>query len=492
MSPFQLSFRNFIKHKPYSFLNLLGLSIGLCITFIALLYVNEETGYDTFNEKFKEIYRVLNIPSSDNQITQAYTNVRLAKEFQEQIPEIENIFSYRGARIIIDEIVENDGVYYASPSIVDILTFDLVNGDFDTFKDDPSTIIISEKFALKYMNDVFVSGRTMFLDKGDGKKKSYVIGAVFKNFPKKSSIIPHIILSAENSTSYLRQFEPQGIGVASFEAYLLLNVKASVENVVEKLNKVANSLLPENFEYEYQLQAIEKVHLYSDEIRSNYNYGGSYKKVMVYSSIGILVLIISLMNYLLLYSAISKRRLKEIAIRKINGFGQWGILKMFLTESLMIGLTAATIALLLLKFAVPLFNDFTNSILEVNFLKNFEFMAYSVFIVVLVSMISGAYFTYYINKSDIIKVLHKKRIKPSPNFLIDNGTILVQAIIVSFMLIFSLSYYKQIDFMLNTDKGYNDENLFLISGFGFDHDVFQREMTKHSSIESVTWAIYCR
>ena len=486
----KIGYRNFINQRPYSFLNLIGLSIGLCIAFIALLYVTEETGYDAHHKNSENIYRLLSKDSFENQRSPE-TNLSITNKLSEEIPEILKTFSYGITSRKINDKIREKNIITASPEIIDILTFNCIEGTLESFKTDPKIVIISESIALKYFNKTEVIGKTLVLgssgyigNKPFSEKREFNIGAVFKDFTKKSSITPAMIIPIVNSLSYKNDMK--SMTLASFQPLILLPDNIDIKSVVEKINKIGKEIdIKQGRGTVYSLQAIEDIHLYSDDIEEKHS--GSIKKVLFYSIIGVLVLLISLLNFILLYVGITKRRFKEFAVRKAYGLTKLGLLKLFLFEALVISVLSSFIALFLMKLMIPLFNDFTNSELVFNFSNNYEFVLYGILLTSFIAMLSGVFFTLYMWRHNTVEVLSNNHSKKKFNFFINNGAVTVQVSIVSFMLIFLFGFYKQLDFMINSDKGYNSDNLITISMPESKIPFMKESLLKYPIIESVAF-----
>ncbi|WP_111307317.1 ABC transporter permease [Confluentibacter sediminis] len=490
----KLVYRNFINQRPYSFLNLAGLSVGLCIAFIVLLYVTEETGYDSFHKNSKDIYRLLLKNSFDNEKTTTI-NVAISKRFKEEVPEIKKMFVYEHTSFTINDSVREYEAIGASSGIVDILSFNLIEGNLDAFKTKSRSIIISEATALKYFKKTAVLGESLNLEGGGkypngefdyGLKADYTIVAVFKNFPKKSLFKPNIIIPIENSKRY-QSGKAQVYSASDFQTFLSLVNNADVENVAKKINKIGKEIDKKHNGRGtvYGLQAIEDIHLFSDDV--NETQIGSIKKVMFYVIIGALALIISLLNFLLLYTAITKRQFKEFSIHKVHGLKKIGLLKIFFFETIVISLVSSIMAIFLMKIAIPWFNEFTDSRLISNGLENFEFVVYGCLLVVLLSIVAGMYFTYYVWRHNTIEILSNNNSKKGANFFLKNGAVVTQIGIVSLMLVFTIGVYRQLDFMINTDKGYHTENLLVVKVPESKADIYKEALLQYPIIESVAF-----
>lgn len=491
----KIVFRNFITQRPYSFLNLAGLSIGLTVAFIALLYVTEETGWDTFNKNYENTYRLIQNESHGKKDFSSITNPFVVKTLNERIPEITNSVSYKGGGIKVNNIVETENIYYADPSIVDVFTFNLINGNFETFNTDLKTVIISENFAIKHFKNLDVVGKELSIgyegitigNQKDDEKTAitpqFVIGAVFKNFPKKSIFTPDLVVPNLNDQNYEQFLTPNLIGGKAYQSYFVLNT-SELSIVQEKIDQVIADIVPKSFEEGYELQPLEDIHLHSSHINSN-SQKGAIKKVLLYGGIGSLILVISVINFMLLYRVVSQKRIKEFVVRKINGLQSTELLCYFLFECFVISIISTGISLVLLHQLIPVFNEFTTSNLTLSIFENLNFLGYVFIIILIVSILISLYTFNHIRNKSIVNSLQKPL--QISSYWVSNRTNLIQLGIVCFMIAVSLSNYKQLDFILNSDKGYEDENIFNIQIWRWsDPKAFKEELLKTPEIIDVS------
>ena len=194
MNHIKLNYRNFIKHKPYSFLNLMGLSIGLCIVFVVILFINEEVGYDKQHKNYENTYRLIVHDTIFKNLT-SFTNPQLSNTIKEQIPEIKNIASYRRASLEINNFVKPKGIeyYYADSTITDIFTFDFIKGNVELFKNDFKSVLISKSLAESYFKEKTAIGNVIEVYEKN-KSNEYIVSGVLKDFSRNSTFNPAIII----------------------------------------------------------------------------------------------------------------------------------------------------------------------------------------------------------------------------------------------------------------------------------------------------------
>ncbi|WP_186754013.1 ABC transporter permease [Echinicola salinicaeni] len=465
------AYRNFINQRPYSFINLIGLSLGLWIVLLSLLMVTHHTGFDTFHKNYKNIYRVLTIPSADKQQVSAITNPLEIEEMAEEFPEIKGYVRLQPSQLKINDAVDYNGCYYADSSVVDVFSFELLFGAFDRFKKDPNTVIVSESFASKYfVKEKDVVGKQLEISSlyGEQEGKKMTIVAVFEDLPIKSTFRPNILLPISNSDDFQLYRSPEQRGARFLTSYLTLREGSDWEGLEKKMNEGEQ----EWYKSTYKLQPLEKVHLYSEGIAGSQS-TKSIKGVLLYSGIGMLALLVSLLNFMLLYSAISERSIKNMALRKVMGMENRDTLKMIFAESLLMCFMAAAFGFLILKSTLPYFNGHLQDQLVLSMKENWSFFVGSIILVFMIAALSSLYFYRYVSRHQVVEVLEKQA-SQRHNLFFGNGVILAQLVIVTAMLVFSFAYYKQLGFMMNQGKGFNTDNLLTVYKYNQSLDEVQK------------------
>ncbi|WP_162623229.1 ABC transporter permease [Confluentibacter sediminis] len=485
----KLVYRNFINQRPYSFLNLLGLSIGLCITYVSLLYVTEHTGYDTYHKNAGNIYRLLSQTPLDGSNLNPNIAPKAIEILKEQLPEIKESFCYIQSPIGVKSDTKekkNNGVYfgsnnlYASPEIVKVLSFQLLQGDFSSFKTDPKTIIVSERFALEFFNEVLVVGKTVVID----DTETYTIGAVYKNFPKKSTIKPEMVIPVSNLQGYQNNMKSSDyFAREQFDNYLLLENNVDVKKLAKKTEAIIKKMFPDyNDKIIYEFQKLTDVHLHSDHVINNFT-SVPFQYVIFYGLIGLLALIVSLMNYMLLYTAILKKRLKELMIRSVNGLSSVGLIKMFLIEAVIISIVSSIIALVFVDVLILEFNKISVGQVSLDLSNNYKFIIYIIALIIFISTLVGVWLYICINKYNAVAIFNGE--VSNKKIGLKNAAIALQLVMVAVMLIFSAGFYKQLYDMIHADKGYHIENLLVIREAEFNTAILREELLKNPVIESV-------
>jgi hypothetical protein len=308
----KIALRNIKRHKGYSFINIVGLAIGMACCILILLWVQDELSYDRFHENADDIYRVIqDINFTDHSTT------------KEDYPEIINAVRITGRelRLTYDEKSYDEGAGMADGSIFEMFTFPLIKGDPATALSDPFSIILTEEMAAKYFGDEDPIGKII---KADNKWDFQVTG-VMKNVPLNSHLqfdflIPFIFGRELNYTV-------DRWGNSQFRTYVQLQKGVPAQEVIQKISGHLFEKPTIEKDARLNLQALTRIHLFS-----NYEYDSAHGDIMyvtLFSIIAFFILLIACINFMNLATARSGNRAKEVGMRKVAGAHKTDIIKQF-------------------------------------------------------------------------------------------------------------------------------------------------------------------
>ncbi|MHA4809371.1 ABC transporter permease [Flavitalea flava] len=358
---FKIAFRNLRKSKTYSFINIFGLSAGLAVSILLLLWVNDELGYDRFNVHSESLYRLSpkfgGVGSStiwDN------TPAPIAGYAKKEVPEVENAcrittkwdityFEYDGKKI-----TEWNNCL-VDPSFFTMFTNPLIKGNPEQPFTDAHSIVLSETTAKKLFGDIDPMGKVLKAD----DKKIYQVTGVMKDMPENSTVKFNIAFNflqlkqEYDTTGYFKSLDANW-GQYNYETFVLLKPNANSSAVGQKLGAIhrRNQNIDFNKNLVYLLNPLTKIHLYASD--------GTEQGMMivkVFFIVAVIVLLIACINYVNLITARAMKRSKEISLRKIVGAGKAGLFLQFLSESLLTFFIALVCATGLIYLVMPLYNN---------------------------------------------------------------------------------------------------------------------------------------
>jgi len=466
-------FKNFIKiswrkiksDKTFSFINILGLSIGLTITILLFLFVMQERSFDKMYINKDRIYRVLiNTTEKSNNEIWSTAPAALSPEAQKEIPDIENFarlwdHDFGSSAFIKAENKQyvEAKMYYADASFFDIFHIEFISGNPSTALERPNTIALSETTAKKYFGKGDAVGKTLIVDNDE----TMVVTGVYKDFPVNSSFEGDLIASFSSVGFY----DNPSWSNASFETFFLLNKNSKMADVEKKISH----LLDEKVEKEYQwytlsLQPLEKIHLYSTNIeKGNSSKIGSIDEVRNFSLLAILILLIACINYMNLATARSQKSTKDVGINKTLGASSKILIFRFFIETGFVTLLAIILAIMLTLISIPLFESVTGTALDYRALTSIQFIAGILFIWLITTLVAGSFPALYLSKFSPMEVMKSSKESGSFSAMLRKGLVIVQFSASVILIISVLVIYNQLQFIQNKDLGYNPENIVAIS-----------------------------
>ena len=461
----KISWRRIKADKTFSIINILGLSIGLTITMLLFLFVMKERSFDKMYANKERIYRVIfNTKEDRNNEIWATVPAALKPAAEEGIPEVEKSarlwdhdFGKTASIQADNQNFTEEKLYYADSEFFDIFQIDFIYGNAENQLDRPNTGVLSESTAFKYFGNINPIGKTINID---NKIKLEVTG-VYEDFPGNSSLDGNIIGSFKSIGFYK---EPSWSN-ASFETYFLLNKDADPTAVNTKMQKLIDANVEKEDQwYTLDLQPLERMHLFSENIKSAYTSKlGSIEEVRNFSLLAILILLIACINYMNLATARSQKSTKDVGINKTLGASQKILIARFFTETAFVTLIAIILAFPLTFLSLPVFEKIVGSSLSLNFLLSLEFLGAILAIWLITTLIAGSFPALHLSRFSPMEVIRSGRDKESFSAFLRKGLVIVQFSASVILIIASVVIYNQLEFMRNKNLGYNPENTMAVS-----------------------------
>jgi putative ABC transport system permease protein len=494
----KVAFRNIRKHKGYSAINILGLALGLACSLLVLLFVLEETGYDTCFENTDRIYRILT-DDRVGEIMSAGTPFPMAPALQKDFPEIEKITRVRGMRGTVKKGDEYIQEYFicADEDVFDIFSLSVLLGNRENLLDDPNSVVISEQIAKKYFGADNPIGQVLSVDIR-GVSFDLQVTGVFQDIPKKTTFKAGFITTSEVGKQYLRTFYrgtdiiPEEEWTAtSYTTYLLLSEESNPELLEGKFPEFAKKYHdPENAVY--SLQSIKDVYLHSSHLANNPVRGGNLKAIYLLILIGVAILTLAGINYIILTTAQAASRFNEIGVRKVVGAVRSQLIIQILSESVLTAILSLPLSVILMEVALPFINEFFRTRLNINFIEGWPFTLGAVVIIFIVGISSGAYIAFYQSSFRPIDILKNQLLIKRKKFNFRHAMIAVQLTIFIVLISCAGVVYSQINYAENQNPGFDRENLYLASSrdpdFPKTYRLFKNEVSGNPGIVSITGA----
>ena len=459
------AFRNLIKNKTYSIINILGLSIGLACSIMVLLYLKNELTYDNMHVHKKDIYRVgFNLTMPDGQEKSAVITAAVAPSLLEEFPEVQSMVRIRMPRpgfLAKNKInYHTENVCFADSSFFDFFTFQLLSGSAKSVLAEPYSIVLTKSLAKKIFGDADPIGQVLDWENA----YTVVVKGIAEDCPKNSSIQFTAIISF--STLY---DEPDSYlgwnGGNQYYNYIKLYPSASLETVNPKLpdflEKHINYMYrPNGWLIELAFDRLDRMHLHG--FIDNDMTAGDLKKMWIIGLIGLFVLLIAVFNFMNLTTARSTQRSVEIGIRKVLGAHRSRITGQFLGEAVIFSLISFVISLILIEIFQPQFTRFIGDY-ELYTKSNIPFIALIIFFTVGIGLLAGSYPAIFIARFKPINSLKGEMISGGGTHYLRNILVVIQFVISTTIITYSLVMFMQLSFVQKKDLGFDTANTVIIN-----------------------------
>ncbi|MFC2151777.1 ABC transporter permease [Bacteroidota bacterium] len=478
--------RNFGLHL----LNIAGLSIGLAISFLIFLYLIHETGFDKQHKKRNHIYRlILNYHpegSESNYIVSDIENnviLKLREEYPE-VKKITNIYRIDGNNYIRYRSKfnpEND-ICFADPEVLDIFTFDLIKGEDNNLLIDDFDVLITESKSKKYFQNENPIGKLLTLETEKDTILLTVKG-IIKDFPINSTFKFDFIGKMSNSfKDYYNNFFPE-------ETYLLVQYNTHQEELEKKLPVF-------KYEYEttminsYTIQSLNDIYFYSDFIQTYDKKTGNKTNVYILGVIAVVILLVSINNYIIFSIFDTKSLIKEIAIRKTAGASLKNIQIQQLISSFIFAFIAFIIAFIIMYLLIPSWNNYFEVNLYPILLNNINYTFGIIIITFLTGLMSGLYNAFYISVLNPLLLFRSSFISIKRKNYLQKIIIAFQVLLFVSLTSFSILVKNQVNFAINKDTGYDKENILIIDFSNKElkdkYQVFKNEISNLPFVSDVS------
>lgn len=455
---FKIAIRSLLKNTTYSFINIAGLSVGI-VSLIIFLYVAHEYSYDKFHTKADNIYRVLcKINYGGQEIQTTAMSVPFGPILKENSADVKNYVRVRNSERVLIQSDENhtnfeNTVAFADTSFFSIFTFPLVNGNYKSLAR-PSTIVLSEKAAIKYFSSIDVIGQTITYNK---RYPLEVVG-VAKNFPSNSTFQLDFIISFSTLgiiPSEKKAYELQTASLGSIPTYVEIRDKNVLPDIVASIAKFAKTSVNEK----YGLEKFTSLHL-----GNNFEDSSNQKYLYLFMAVALIILALALINYMNLTTARATLRSKEVGVRKVIGAGRNNLAFQFYFESALITTIAFGLGWVLLEFFLPVFLTILQIQIDKSFLISSWFITVIAVLYIGCIVIAGSYPSLILSKFKPVEVLKGKGGRTSGSVAwVRKGLTTVQFTASIALILITLGIQHQLNFLRNQKIGLNKEQVMVIN-----------------------------
>lgn len=486
----KIALRQLSRNAIFSFINIIGLAIGLACFMLIASYVYFELSYDNFHEKGDHIFRLTSKARWNGEMHEFSTTPTAAyPTFHREFPEVESgvrIANYSSIVRYKDKLFEEDQFFYADSSFFEMFSFEVERGNPTTMLDDIGNVVITASMAEKYFGDKDPINEVIRV--GSGERELQVVGVV-ADPPANSQIKFNFVAPFHALENWRREIW----GSANFITYLQLSTPDAAPELERKIRTYMDEVMGEGDSGDYLtyvLQPMRDVHLRA-RVEGGLEPGSDIRYVYIFSAIALLILIIACINYMNLATARSADRAREVGIRKVVGAERGQLFRQFLGESAVVTFLALLVGIFIAQLLMPIFNQFTNREMPFVFFENGYAMAGLVALGVIVSLIAGIYPALMIAGFKPISVLRG-------NFKTSGGAVALRRVLVIFqfavsifLIVGTIVVQSQLSFIQNRKLGYNKDQLLILpidSKISARLDRFKTEFQAVPNVKSVTVA----
>ncbi len=469
----KVAFRNILRHKVYSLINIFGLAIGMALCLLILVYVQDELSYDGFHENADRIYRIAQTEDHNGDLTNVMriapgVTTRLEIDFPEALEKTVRIFPAGEVWTKYeDRLYQEDKVYVVDDPFFDIFTFGFISGNPETALKEPNSIVLNRTTAEKYFGGTDALGKMIEVDMPGAPLLK--VTAVVEDMPGNSHFHPDFLVSL--STIRNEQNAPLFDGMAGNvvwsylllkEEYSAIELESNFTGFLDKhLNETQKKLVKK-----YYLQPLTDIHLRSStdpytEIEPENT--GNITYLYIFSVIAVLVLLVACINFMNLATARSARRAREVGLRKVVGAFKQQLVRQFIGESVFMGVLALPAAIGLAHLFLPVFNSLAGKEMVIAYFTSPVLIPAMAMIVLFVGFFAGSYPAFFLSSFQPATVL-KGELKTSGSGSLFRKILVTGQFAVSVGFVIGiLIISQQMNFMRSTNLGFNKDNVLVLS-----------------------------
>ncbi len=496
----KIAYRNFVRHKLYSFINVFGLAIGLSICMIISLWVLRETSYDNFHKKADWIYRVERELFRDNLFSRwPITGGRYKQALIDDYSEIVNAVRFWRREFAIKDYrndVHREETYAVDNSVFNIFDFRLEEGDEKTALQKPMTVVLTRQNATKYFGAGDAVGKSLSFE-WEGEPVDFEVTGILEEIPENSHIHFDMLISM---ASYKEQ--PYTDWRSNYlYTYILIKENTSRQNLEEKLKtfvtqrlepEYGDLLLPDRSIHEVlkmHLFPIRDIHLHPSpnwEVEP----GGSISSVYIFSSIAVLILIVACLNFVNLSTARANKRAKEVSLRKTVGAKKHQLRLQFIQESVLLAFVSLVLAFVMSSVFIQAYNSIFAENLLLSVFLQLKYLFILTGATLAVGVLAGLYPAFHLTRFEPVEVMKGNLLSGSGKSIFRRNMVVVQFSISIILIVGVFTVYKQMRYIQTKSLGFDKENVVILpvrsQQIVQNYGAFRNELLRNSQIVALS------
>ncbi len=482
---FKIAIAILMKGKVYSFISISSLTVGLAICIMLLLYVSDELSYDRYHKKADNIYRLC----QDVHPCQAPGAARLLAD---NLPEIKNYARILPRDNILvqfeDDRYKEDYVAWVDAELFEIFSFKFKYGNAENSLQQPGTAVISEKTAHKYFGNEDPIGKLLKVK----NEYDYTISGVIEDIPHNSHFTFDIFLTLEDGDEVFGSDWMESWGWLNFLVYFEMQDEFSKPEVEAKICELMKD--PDDSEATlpvFTIQKLKDIHLFSAHFLGDIQPQNSITYVLIFSAIGMLILLIACFNYINLFTASASTRGTEIGVRKAFGASRKQLAMQYISESIIVIIVSLFLSLVVIRIGLPVFNELSGKDLSFSILSNINIVLIILGIVLIVGMLAGWYPAFVLSSFNPTKALKSSKHNAGSKFQFKKILVGIQFTIVIILIACASIMFRQINLLNNKELGFDKEAV-ITTVFNYgeeeEYNILKHALLSESCVSGVSVA----
>jgi putative ABC transport system permease protein len=504
-SYFKYAFRNLLKQRGHTLINLFGLSFSIACVIIIYLYSSGQLSFNNFHKNADRIYRMYSTMDIVNRdpMYSPYQPSGMANALKETVPGIEQTCRLKSTPVFLGlkgELFE-ESVGFVDSTFFDLFTFEFLAGDRENPLSQPKSVVLTEGVARKIFGDSLVSfndviGETIGFPE-QPPLNLYTVTAVIADLPENTSFKWSVLVPYVNAEVYARSNDMVGDSYI----YVMLDKNNNVERLEQMAQTLVDEFMGENIKqlldlgfitadhhFTYHFMPYRDVYLHSRDIRGSYEYFGNLNAIYILSSIAFLILFIACFNYVMIAIGTSLNRIGDFGMMNVMGARRWQVLAQFVIESFLLTLISLFLGIILAEQLLPVFNRLANEELRFTLYNNMHNILFLLGILLFIVLITSAYIgVYLLRRSNPIRFLRREMLSVRRNG-VARVSVVLQFFIAIVLLISGGIIIKQLNYMVNREVGFDKENTVVIHvDFSMDKvNLLKEKILESPHVRSVT------
>jgi putative ABC transport system permease protein len=508
----KVAWRNLLRNRTFSFINITGLAVGLGCFLLIALYVMDELSFDRYYDKAGNIYRInMDARWGGQELRMAESSDMMGPILKKDYPQVQEytrLYHQSGDKALIrkgNEYITETRTAFVDSTFFRVFAFPAIEGDTRTALNDPHTVVITASTAARYFGSAGEAIGKMLKVQEGSKEVPYKVNAVIADIPGNTHFHFDLLFSMKSLDYNWGQ-----IGNINFHTYLLLKPGTDPKGFENEFQDfIKKYLIPSMKDFHiYSLADFEKsgnrirfslipvtrIHLYSDrQGGEELSPSGSVQYVAIFSAVALFILLIACVNFMNLTTARSASRAKEVGIRKVLGTERKELVMQFLTETTLLVCLSLLIAIVIAFLALPLFNSLSGKTMTLLSLFSPVILPLLILLPFAVGMLAGTYPAFFLSAFKPIEVL-KGRLKAGTK----SGTLRSALVVFQFttsivLIIGTIVVFRQLHYIQTRDLGFNKDQVLIVDGtdaLGSNAEVFKKEVIQMSGVKGGTLSAF--